>query len=62
MIFRKNLYVCHMMMMIAPNSRSRKEGEERGKVKGEYGKTSGEEENADYGIWCYIVSNMFKRG
>ena len=54
--------MCHMMMMIAPNSRSRKEGEERGKVKGEYGKTSGEEENADYGIWCYIVSNMFKRG
>jgi len=33
-----------MMMMIAPNSRTRKGGEEEGKVKEELGKG-----NADYG-------------
>ena len=39
-----------MMMMITPNSRSRKEEKERGKVKGKYGRISREEEgNADYG-------------
>ena len=30
------------MMMIAPNSRARKEGKERGEVKGEYGGIWGE--------------------
>ena len=37
-------------MMIAPNSRARKGGKKRGKVKGEYGRIWGEkEEIADYG-------------
>ena len=37
-------------MMITPNSRARKEGEERGEVKWEYGRFSGEEEgDAGYG-------------
>ena len=38
------------MMMIAPNSRARKEEKERGEVKGELGGIcGGEEGNADYG-------------
>ena len=37
-----------MIMMIAPNFRARKGGKERGEVKGEYGRTTGEEGNADY--------------
>ena len=44
-----NCYVMMMMMMFAPNSRTRKEGKKKGEVKGEYGRVSGEEEgNADY--------------
>ena len=39
-----------VMVMIAPNSRARKGGKERGEVKGEYGGIEVEEEgNADYG-------------
>ena len=38
------------MMMIAPNSRARKERKDRGEMKGEYGRISGEEKgNTDYG-------------
>ena len=38
------------MMMIAPNSRERKGGKERGDVKWEYGRIWGEEEgNSDHG-------------
>ena len=38
-----------IIMMIAPNSHARKEGKERGELKGEYGRNWGEEEgNADY--------------
>ena len=36
-------------MMIAPNSHARKEGKERGELKGEYGRIREEEGNADYG-------------
>ena len=42
-----------------PNSRARKESKERGQVKREYGRISGEEKkNAGYGEWCNPVSNM----
>ena len=45
--------------MIAPNSRARKGGKKRGKMKQEYGRIWGEEEgNADNGEWCKPVSNM----
>ena len=38
------------MMMTTPNSRARKGGKERGKLKGKYGGISGEEGgNVDYG-------------
>ena len=37
------------MMIIAPNSRARKDGKERGMVKEEYGGIRGDEGNADYG-------------
>ena len=38
------------MMIIAPNSHARKEGKERGEVKGKYRKNWREDEvNADYG-------------
>ena len=38
------------MMMIAPNSRTYKEGKKKGEMKGEHEKIWGEQEgNADYG-------------
>ena len=39
------------MMMITANSHARKEGKEKGEVKGEYGRIRWElEGNADYGV------------
>ena len=37
------------MIMIAPNTRARKGGKEKGEVKGEYGRIWREDGNADYG-------------
>ena len=46
------------MLMIAPNSRVRKE-KQSGEVKGEYGIIWGKEEGgADYGEWCDPVSKI----
>ena len=45
--------------MFAPNSRARKGGKERGKLKGVYGIILGEEEGMPItGEWCTQVNNM----
>ena len=45
----ENLQKTSLMMTIAPNTRARKGGKDRGEVKVEYGGIVGEEGNADYG-------------
>ena len=56
-------YLASMTMMITPNSRTRKGGEQKGEVKGEYDEIQGRRRKmSTTGEWYNSVSNKLQRG